>query len=330
MNDEAGGRRRWYVPDAYLPGDSSHGVESHESACLLNTGSQPAVVSLTFFFEDRDPVGPGGGDGRLAAHAPRPADGSRPVVRASSCRATSRSPTRPSATFRSSSSTRGSTRLQAPTPSARRSRMASNPLEHPEIVALVERSRRLGVGSARHELRRRQHLGQGRARGPDHRRAAQRARGEGLRRRPRHADRRRARARRPRAAARAGARLRRASTTRTTWSACSTTPASGRAARCRRSTRPCTDFSPLDHVDHLHPDALIAFATAADGRERVADAFGGRLGWLDWQRPGFDLGLAPARPRRRAARARRRRARRPRRDLVGRHVRRVARRSRSR
>jgi hypothetical protein len=58
MNDEAAGRRRWYVPDAYLPGDSSHGVESHESACVLNTGSQPAVVSLTFFFEDRDPIGP--------------------------------------------------------------------------------------------------------------------------------------------------------------------------------------------------------------------------------------------------------------------------------
>ena len=58
MNDETGGRRHWYVPDAYLPGDSSHGVESHESACVLNTGSQPAVVRLTFFFEDRDPIGP--------------------------------------------------------------------------------------------------------------------------------------------------------------------------------------------------------------------------------------------------------------------------------
>ena len=58
MNDETGGRRHWFVPDAYLPADSSHGVESHESACVLNTGSQPAVVSLTFYFEDRDPVGP--------------------------------------------------------------------------------------------------------------------------------------------------------------------------------------------------------------------------------------------------------------------------------
>jgi hypothetical protein len=52
------GKRRWYVPDAYLPGDSSHGVESHESACLLNVASRDAVVRLTFFFEDREPVGP--------------------------------------------------------------------------------------------------------------------------------------------------------------------------------------------------------------------------------------------------------------------------------
>lgn len=58
MNDDAGGRRRWYVPDAYLPADSSHGVESHESACLLNTSSRDAVVRLTFFFEEREPAGP--------------------------------------------------------------------------------------------------------------------------------------------------------------------------------------------------------------------------------------------------------------------------------
>jgi hypothetical protein len=58
MNPAAGGRQSWYVPDAFLPGDSSHGVESHESACLLNTGSEAAVVRLTFYFEDREPVGP--------------------------------------------------------------------------------------------------------------------------------------------------------------------------------------------------------------------------------------------------------------------------------
>jgi rhamnulose-1-phosphate aldolase/alcohol dehydrogenase len=54
---------------------------------------------------------------------------------------------------------------------------------------------------------------------------------------------------------------------------------------------PLHGFLPARHVDHLHPDALIAFAAAADGRRRVAEAFAGRLGWLDWQRPGFDLGL---------------------------------------
>src|SRR6185436_3230349 len=54
---------------------------------------------------------------------------------------------------------------------------------------------------------------------------------------------------------------------------------------------PLHGFLPAAHVDHLHPDALIAFAAAADGPARVADAFGGRLGWIDWQRPGFDLGL---------------------------------------
>ena len=58
MSDDASGRHRWYVPDAYLPADSSHGVESHESACLLNVSGRDAVVRLTFYFEDRDPVGP--------------------------------------------------------------------------------------------------------------------------------------------------------------------------------------------------------------------------------------------------------------------------------
>jgi hypothetical protein len=52
------GKLRWYVPDGYLPGESSHGVESHESACLLNTGGTDAAVRLTFYFEDREPAGP--------------------------------------------------------------------------------------------------------------------------------------------------------------------------------------------------------------------------------------------------------------------------------
>jgi rhamnulose-1-phosphate aldolase/alcohol dehydrogenase len=45
------------------------------------------------------------------------------------------------------------------------------------------------------------------------------------------------------------------------------------------------------HVDHLHPDAGIAFATAADGEELTRKAFGGKVVWVPWRRPGFQLGL---------------------------------------
>ena len=44
-------------------------------------------------------------------------------------------------------------------------------------------------------------------------------------------------------------------------------------------------------VDHLHPDAGIAFATAADGEQLTAECFGGRVAWVPWRRPGFQLGL---------------------------------------
>jgi rhamnulose-1-phosphate aldolase/alcohol dehydrogenase len=44
-------------------------------------------------------------------------------------------------------------------------------------------------------------------------------------------------------------------------------------------------------VDHLHPDAGIAFATAVDGEALTARAFGGRVAWVPWRRPGFQLGL---------------------------------------
>lgn len=45
------------------------------------------------------------------------------------------------------------------------------------------------------------------------------------------------------------------------------------------------------HVDHLHPDSGIAFATAADGEKLTAEAFGGTVAWVPWRRPGFQLGL---------------------------------------
>src|SRR5262249_2645694 len=45
------------------------------------------------------------------------------------------------------------------------------------------------------------------------------------------------------------------------------------------------------HVDHLHPDSGIAFATAVDGEALAAECFGGRGGWGPWRRPRFQLGL---------------------------------------
>ena len=45
------------------------------------------------------------------------------------------------------------------------------------------------------------------------------------------------------------------------------------------------------HVDHLHPDAGIALATAAGGEALTRDCFGGRVAWVPWRRPGFQLGL---------------------------------------
>lgn len=45
------------------------------------------------------------------------------------------------------------------------------------------------------------------------------------------------------------------------------------------------------HVDHLHPDSIIALATAADGPKLTQECFGGEILWVDWRRPGFQLGL---------------------------------------
>ncbi|HVU98217.1 MAG TPA: bifunctional aldolase/short-chain dehydrogenase [Puia sp.] len=54
---------------------------------------------------------------------------------------------------------------------------------------------------------------------------------------------------------------------------------------------PLHGFLPFAHVDHLHPDAAIAIAAAKDGEKITKELFGGKIGWVPWQRPGFDLGL---------------------------------------
>lgn len=54
---------------------------------------------------------------------------------------------------------------------------------------------------------------------------------------------------------------------------------------------PLHGFLPFKHIDHLHPDAAIAIAAAKDGKKITQELFNGSIGWVDWQRPGFDLGL---------------------------------------
>ncbi len=54
---------------------------------------------------------------------------------------------------------------------------------------------------------------------------------------------------------------------------------------------PLHGFLPFRHVDHLHPDAAIAIAASKEGKRITEELFEGTIGWVDWQRPGFDLGL---------------------------------------
>lgn len=54
---------------------------------------------------------------------------------------------------------------------------------------------------------------------------------------------------------------------------------------------PLHGFLPFKHIDHLHPDAAIAIAAAKDGKKITEELFGGTIGWVPWQKPGFELGL---------------------------------------
>nr|WP_294874972.1 bifunctional aldolase/short-chain dehydrogenase [uncultured Pedobacter sp.] len=54
---------------------------------------------------------------------------------------------------------------------------------------------------------------------------------------------------------------------------------------------PLHGFLPFKHIDHLHPDAAIAIAAAKDGERITKELFNGTIGWVPWQKPGFELGL---------------------------------------
>lgn len=48
---------------------------------------------------------------------------------------------------------------------------------------------------------------------------------------------------------------------------------------------------PFAHIDHVHPDAIIALAASSEGEAVTQEIWGGRIGWLAWKRPGFALGV---------------------------------------
>ncbi|MCC2547469.1 bifunctional aldolase/short-chain dehydrogenase [Hymenobacter sp. BT175] len=54
---------------------------------------------------------------------------------------------------------------------------------------------------------------------------------------------------------------------------------------------PLHGLLPFKHIDHLHPDALIAIAASKDGEAIMKEIWGNTMAWLPWQKPGFDLGL---------------------------------------
>ena len=54
---------------------------------------------------------------------------------------------------------------------------------------------------------------------------------------------------------------------------------------------PLHAFVNRPHVDHMHPDAIIAIAASKNSKELTRQIFGDSIGWLPWKRPGFELGL---------------------------------------
>ena len=54
---------------------------------------------------------------------------------------------------------------------------------------------------------------------------------------------------------------------------------------------PLHAYVPRKHVDHMHPDAIIAIAASKNSKELTERIFGKDIGWLPWKRPGYELGL---------------------------------------
>lgn len=55
---------------------------------------------------------------------------------------------------------------------------------------------------------------------------------------------------------------------------------------------PLHSFLPGRHVDHMHPNAIIAIAASANCEKLTHEIFGSEMAFVPWMRPGFELGLA--------------------------------------
>ncbi len=62
-------------------------------------------------------------------------------------------------------------------------------------------------------------------------------------------------------------------------------------ARAASIDTPLHAYVPKKHVDHMHPDAIIAIAASKNSKELTAEVFGDDIGWLPWKKPGYELGL---------------------------------------
>jgi rhamnulose-1-phosphate aldolase/alcohol dehydrogenase len=62
-------------------------------------------------------------------------------------------------------------------------------------------------------------------------------------------------------------------------------------ARAASIDTPLHSLLPFAHVDHVHPDAIIALAASSGGEAATQDIWGGKVGWLPWKRPGYTLGV---------------------------------------
>ena len=55
------GRKIWAIAEGYIPSAGISGdraLASHETACILNAGDEPAQIKITLYFSDRESTGP--------------------------------------------------------------------------------------------------------------------------------------------------------------------------------------------------------------------------------------------------------------------------------